>query len=564
VKAKQAVAQPKMADQLIYAAEAETCRRSFKAFAKKAWEVLEPGTPLKWAWFHDCLCEHLQAVYDGQIHRIVISIAPGHSKSTFVSQAFPMWVWTNNPSLRWLCASTSLDLAIRDNRNSRYLVESPWYRACYGREFHLNQTQFDMSSDVNMKSFFENDHKGYRMSVSVGSRGIGRRGDGLIIDDPHDPMEGDVRRQEVLGWFAQTWTSRLNDQEHGFMVIVGHRIHDEDLSGHVLKLGGWEHLNLPEEYEPARKCFTSIGWCDPRDTEGELLWPEKFPQDVLTHLKEGLGTFGFHAQYQQSPVSAKGGTFQEAWKRSFEIEGDHYILHTKYGHRKPVPVRACRVEAVCDLAISEREQADFFVIETWAITPENECLLLHQLRGHFTNPDQQKKAIDLYEQFAWSTFWVENVAYQLAYIQQLRSYEMKEEVSPNVYRVMRVVSIPIKPWKPFRDKEVRASVAAVKMEAGDLYWLLQAPYLLELEPEIFKFPKSKKKDQVDCHSMICDILSSPRGPVMWSPDSLDAQQPATPAHFVQVEHPPSVFELPEEAFEEVGEVLEFGEMGGRW
>ena len=504
--------QPTPADLLLYAAEAEECRRSFRAFVKKAWQVLEPSTPLKWTWFHDAICEHLQAVYEGQIHRIVINIAPGHTKSTLVSQIFPMWVWTRNPAYRWLCASTSLDLAIRDNRNSRYLAESEWYRACYGREFHVNQTQFDMSQDQSVKSYFENDHKGYKMAVSVGSKGIGKRGDGLIIDDPHDPMEGDVKRQEVLEWYAQTWTSRLNDMETGAMIIVGQRIHDEDLCGHVLKLGGWEHLCLPEEYEASRKSYTSIGWCDPRDEEGELLWPEKFSNEVLDKLKDGLGSFGYSAQYGQLPVPSAGGIFKQEWARYFEIEGGYYILHTKYGARKPVSIRSCRCEAVCDLAVSEREQADFFVIQTWAITPENECLLLHQLRGHFTNPDQQKKAVELYEQFAWMIFWIENVAYQLAYIQQLRNYELEEEVSPGLYR-KRVVSIPVRPWKPFRDKVARAGVAAVKMEAGDLYWLMRAPYLKDLEPEIFKFPKSKKKDQVDCHSMICDVLSNPMIPL---------------------------------------------------
>jgi phage terminase large subunit-like protein len=513
-------------DTVLYAMEAEECRRSFKSFVKAAWNILEPGTELKWNWHMDALIDHLQAVVDGDINRLIINIAPGHTKSTIVSQMWTAWSWTRDPHIRWLCASTDLSLAIRDNRNTRYLIESEWYRACYGREFNLNQTSFDMSEDQNMKSFFENDHKGYRLGLSVCAKGIGKRGDFMLIDDPHDPREGDVKRQEVLEWYAQTWKSRLNDQENGRSVIVGQRIHDEDLCGHLLKLGGWEHLCLPEEYNPSRKCATSIGWCDPRDKEGELLWPEKFPPVVIEDLKKNLGTFGYEAQYGQSPVPASGGTFQEAWKRYFEINGDYYILHTKYGHTKSVPIRDCRKEAVCDLAVSEKEQSDFFVVETWAITPENECLLLDQLRGHFNNPQQQQKAIELYEQFGWSVFWIENVAYQLAYIQQLRNYQKEEEVSPGLYR-KRTISIPVMPWKPFRDKVARAGVAAVKMEAGDLYWLRGASYLTELEPEIFKFPKSKKKDQVDCHSMICDILSNPRGPVIWSPDSpiVEAEQP---------------------------------------
>jgi len=510
---KAAKSQLSDADRLYYAAEAEECRRSFRAFAKTAWKVLEPGKPLRWAWFHDCLCDHAQAVAEGQIKRLVINISPGHSKSTIISQMLTAWEWTRNPHSRWLCASTSLDLAIRDNRNARYLIESEWYHACYGREFQLNQTTFDMSGDQNVKGFFENDLKGYRLAVSVGSRGIGKRGDFLVIDDPHDPREGDTERQKVLDWYAQTWASRLNDQEHGGMITVGQRIYDEDLCGHLLKLGNCEHLCLPEEYDSSRRCTTSIGWSDPRKRDGELLWPEKFPTPVLDDLKKSLGSFGYSAQYDQLPVPASGGTFKEEWKRYFEIEGDYYILHTKHGHRKSVPIRLCRNEAVCDLATSEKEQADFFVIQTWAITPENECLLLHQLRGHFNNPDQQKQAIKLYETYRWSAFWVEQVAYQLAYIQQMRNYEVKEEIEPNVYRVTHVVSVPVRSWKPFRDKVTRAGVAAVKMEAGDLYWLANAAYLMDLEPEIFKFPKSKKKDQVDCHSMMCDILSNPLIPL---------------------------------------------------
>jgi hypothetical protein len=286
-------------DQLIYGADAEICRRSFRAFVKAAWAVLEPGTELRWNWHMDALCEHLQAVIDGQITRLVINIGPGHTKSTIVSQCFSAWTWTRNPTLRMLCASTDLSLAIRDNRNARYLIESEWYRACYGRDFRLNETSFDMSADQNMKSYFENDHKGFRQGVSVGAKGIGKRGDLLIIDDPHDPREGDGDREKVLDWYKQTWYSRLNDQEHGPMIIVGQRIHEDDLCGHVLKLGGWEHLCLPEEFDPARRCTTSIGWCDPRDVEGDLLWEAKFPAPVVAKLKDNLGPLGYAAQYDQ-------------------------------------------------------------------------------------------------------------------------------------------------------------------------------------------------------------------------------------------------------------------------
>src|SRR5215469_6984331 len=96
----------------------------FKHFLRLAWPVIEPATKLSWNWHIDALAEHLQSVHEGQIHKLLINIAPGHAKSSIVSILWPMWCWLTDPSIRWLCASHSLDLAIRDNRNCRLLIES--------------------------------------------------------------------------------------------------------------------------------------------------------------------------------------------------------------------------------------------------------------------------------------------------------------------------------------------------------------------------------------------------------------------------------------------------------
>src|SRR5260221_361308 len=133
----------------------ERCRESFRYFIRKAWQVIEPGTPLVWNWHIDAIAEHLSAVSSGAIHRLVCNIAPGHMKSSIFSVMWPAWCWINEPEIRWLSASHSLDLAIRDNRNCRMLIESQWYQENFG-------ASFKMSGDQNVKSFFENDRRGYR------------------------------------------------------------------------------------------------------------------------------------------------------------------------------------------------------------------------------------------------------------------------------------------------------------------------------------------------------------------------------------------------------------------
>ena len=53
-------------------------------------------------------------------------------------------------------------------------------------------------------------------------------------------------------------STRLNDPKTGAKIIVMQRIHEKDLSGHVLEQGGYEHLFLPAEFEPARRCVTAL------------------------------------------------------------------------------------------------------------------------------------------------------------------------------------------------------------------------------------------------------------------------------------------------------------------
>src|SRR5580704_7267923 len=59
-------------------------------------------------------------------------------------------------------------------------------------------------------------------------------------------------------------SSRLNDMRAGAKVIIMQRLSDRDLSGHVIRAGGYDHLRLPTEYEVEAATTTSISFRDPR------------------------------------------------------------------------------------------------------------------------------------------------------------------------------------------------------------------------------------------------------------------------------------------------------------
>jgi predicted phage terminase large subunit-like protein len=481
---------------LLLALEAEECRASLKLFLKAVWHIIEP-TPFVDGWVIDCLCEHFMALACGEIRKIVVNIPPRHTKSLFLV-AFRAWLWARNAQEQVLAASYNLDLSLRDNLRVRRIVEDPWYQSRFGTEVVLRP-------DQKAKFYFEDTAAGYQMALSVAGGVTGQGGSYLIIDDAHDASEAhsEKDRDKALTWFREVWTNRLNDQSKDKMVVVGQRIHESDICGYIIKeRPDWVHLSLPAYYEPARRCVTPV-WSDPREEENELLWPQRFSVETLDGLRRDLGAMGFAAQYQQHPTPAGGGQFKSRWFRYFTSEDECYILETPeetIRHRKST----CWHFATVDLAISLKQTADYTVIATWAVTPDRDLLLVDCLHDHLDNPEQQKQISLAFQKHHPDYFKVENVAYQLALIQQLRRQ-----------------GLPVREYKPIKDKVSRASSASVFYEGGKVYHPKSVHWIAEWEEELLLFPNAAHDDRVDVTSMACDEIS---GPLASASDHVDAMK----------------------------------------
>jgi hypothetical protein len=72
----------------------------------------------------------------------------------------------------------------------------------------------------------------------------GRGADIIIIDDPLKPEEAlsQAQRQAANEWYDHTLYSRLNDKLSGAIVLIMHRLHEDDLAGHVLAQEDWGSL----------------------------------------------------------------------------------------------------------------------------------------------------------------------------------------------------------------------------------------------------------------------------------------------------------------------------------
>lgn len=621
--------------------QTEKARRSLYEFCKQCWPILEPTVPFTPGWHLEAICEHLEAVTNGQIQNLLINVPPRHSKSLLTSVMWPVWEWITSPDKRFLCSSYALSLSVRDSRKSKLLIESDWYQRRWGHVYHLMR-------DQSAKMRYENNWRGYRLSVSTESAATGEGGDrvvcidyktlittnsgnipigdiveqrlnvqslsfnqrkkiveykpivsymkhynskvcirvtlqnevfvectdnhqwhvenkgyvptkelqegdivlyknsfalekiairainpierietvynievednhnyfanGILLkncDDPHNVRDSysQVKREGTLLWWDTTMSTRLNNQKTGAKVIIMQRVAEGDLSGHVLSQGGYVQLMLPAEYEPARKCFTSIGWTDPRQKEGELLWPAQIGPEEIQKIKRSLGPFGYASQYQQSPVPVGGAIFKREYLRYFYQQAQFYVLEDGQGQQKRVLKNACWLFATVDLAASEKTTADYTVICTWAVTPDNELLLLEMVRDRLSGPKIEEAIAHCYHRFHHSFFSIESVAFQLTMTQKaLHS------------------GIPTKPYKPLKDKVSRAISASTFYANGQVYHLKHADYLLEFEPELLNFPKAQHDDTVDCVSAATEICFNPNQPNIRTFDDEPSEQ----------------------------------------
>lgn len=343
--------------------EREKIRRGgLREFVKRAWREIEPAR-LVWGWYHDAICDALEAVTRREIHDLAINQPPGTSKSLVASVLWPAWVWTLDPTHRWITSSFSDEVTKRDARKCRTLVTSEWYRA----RWPSVQIPNDASASKAVGSYYTT-AGGMRYSMTVRGSVTGQHGDTMLVDDPIDP-EGAARASgieldDVLRWWNETMSTRFRDHANSARVLVMQRLHERDLTAEFIRTGA-EILCLPMEFEPKHpQRFKG----DPRTVEGELLAPDRFPADVVARLKRKLGPTQSAGQMQQRPAPQGGGLFKETWFKFWT----------------QLPADATYTLSV-DCTFKNTDDADFVVIQVWCQSGPNFYLVdQHRARMSFS------------------------------------------------------------------------------------------------------------------------------------------------------------------------------------
>ena len=318
----------------------------------------------------------------------------------------------------------------------------------------------------------------------------------------------EVTRHPTAEWLARQiteafpWASapaylvRDNDRAYGHafrsrvramgirdrIIIVMQRVHMNDLTGFVLgQSDEWTVLSLPAIAESFESIRLTMGRVHQRQP-GEVLSPDREPMEVLEQLRAQLGSDLFSAQYQQAPVPPGGAMIKRHWIR-------------RYTEVPPASAGSFVLQS-WDTAAKGGPDNDWSVCTTWLSTNDNQFYLRDVWRGRVDYPTLKAKVQELAKQWGARQVLIEEAGTAIGLLAELR------------FHVRGLTRI-----KPDRDKLTRMSIASAIFEAGQVHFPERAPWLAELEAELFSFPGSRHDDQVDS---ISQVLNHARSSSLWT------------------------------------------------
>lgn len=453
-------------------------RSDFRFFLRRSFAELNPAAQFENNWHIDLISEYLRSVEDGDCRRLIVNMPPRSLKSIMVSVAWPAWLLGHAPHKRIIVASYSSSLADKLSLDTRLIINSAWYRRIF--------PHMQVMRGQDEKHKFMTTRGGFRLAVSVGGSVTGEGGDVLIIDDPHNPtyIHEVAARSQVQHWFDNTFSTRLNDSARGAILLVMQRLHEDDLTAHLLhRSKDWELLRLPsiapqhEEISYAAMQHSRI--------QGELLHPRRQDDAALQQLRRTLGSNAFAAQYQQDPVPTSGGMVEAGWLQRY----------------KDAPPRdGGRLIHSWDTAIKTGNQHDFSALA-----------VLQEVRSKGDAASQHRYYLTNIQTYKHEFSALKEEITRRAAQDRPDAILLEDKASgASMLQMLRGSGLPLIPIVPSKSKETRLLQILPLIESGRLLLPEFAPWLASFERELLSFPGSAHDDMVDALTQGLSYLTHPQ------------------------------------------------------
>jgi len=481
----------------------ERARRSLAVFFREAFvNVIEPGTPYEHGPHVDAICDHVQWQLEERAravaepsHRhpcldLLVNMPPRALKTKIVQVAAIAWAWLHWPDLRVLCLSTNPKVSTEAADECRSLIRSEWYQATFAPDWQIRD---DKDGVTDMK----NTAGGRRAARGWDANVVGEGADWRIVDDPNDPddVHSEVVRESVDRRWRLSIANRKTSPRTTITTGIQQRTHVDDWSARRLAEGGWIHLSLRQESDPARASSTpmpcngnryaahgAVHWRDWRAAKGETLHP-RFDAEFCAKERKRLGTLGYEAQHNQEPRLLEGGLFKRRHWRFWRPRGALPAARPEGASALPaLEVDGDRWDWIAtstDATFGKSDRSDYVSILVIGGLGARVCVI-EDLTARRDFPETLAAIRDLAKRYPYAAHLIETKANGQAIIDSLKG------------EIMGLIGV-----EPKGGKESRAQATAPAVEAGDVYLLEGAPWLDEFVAELADFPSGRHDDRVD-------------------------------------------------------------------
>jgi predicted phage terminase large subunit-like protein len=399
-------------------------------------------------------------------------LTPTHN-SMIASWHFPPWHLGKNPDHEVIAVSYAASLALGFSRKARALVQDADFRQLF--------PACKLNRDIlNAENWQTTEGGGYR-AAGVGGPMTGTGAHVLIIDDPvknWEEADSETVRASTAEWYASTAYTRL--APGGGVLIIQTRWHEDDLSGRLAELMDKD----PEADQYRIIDYPAVAITDEKHRkQGEPLHPERYDAAALKRYENNVGPRVWNALYQQRPAPDSGAYFKKDWFKYYD--SGHLPSNLDY-------------YASWDLAITVKEDNDPTCGFVVGVDRNGKWWIVDRIHGRWETYDIVDQIIMTMERWNPAVTWIEKDKVQLA-------------VGPVLERTMQerrvrgyVEEVPT----GRKDKVTRARSLQGLMQLGMVYAPREAPWLLDFENEMLKFPHAKHDDQVDSLAHMANQLSN--------------------------------------------------------
>ncbi len=452
-------------------AQRELERRKFYPFFQSAWKVIEPATDLKTSWATGFLAEYGEAAAARQVKRLLINIPPRNSKSSIWSISFPAWVWLRNPHERFMMVSYGDELTTKLSADRKTLLES---------DFYAKRAPADalLVPGSNKACEYYNSARGGVYSTTINASSTGFGCNFLVIDDPQSAKQGESKkaRETTIYNFEKAFSTRLNDKKNDVIIIIQQRLHERDLTGHILaEIGGYEHVRLPAIAEQNEVLYFPISKKSYERKIGDLLNPEYEDEETLKTQRLTVKEYGWASQYQQRPAPQGGGIIKWAF----------FIPY------KSLPEKFDQIVISADTAAAEEADSCPWAILCFGIVG-GQYYLLDLLQKQMLYPEGKRAVKEMIYKWNPNSVLIENKSTGQSLIPELK-------LDPTVKA--GIVAIDPQGSKQQRIFNELTAIESGRVRVPDTDFFPELKNMvMPLEAEVSAYPKSVTVDTIDALS----------------------------------------------------------------